>query len=429
MKRWAFGLAMAGFLALALGVGKVGTAAAATDIRSGPFINDQGVVVWTGSDGVQRGVWRWDPISQIPQLIHPNSNTFGDSEIQINAKGMAAWRGDDGSHDQIYFWDPNVKTVQPISQVNSNHDNVGPLINAQGVVVWFGFDGSQWQVWRWKPKSPTAAKISQNNGDLREYEVNAQGVVVWQDFDAAHHSQIWRWDPKSQPAKIISSSNSSHDNRGPRINAQGQVVWYAWDGSQLSLWSWPPKSSTAAKICNISKGLSEYYLNAKGQVVWMQGDNATFLYQLWGWDAKNPGTVYWISKDNLGYNSDPQINSQGVVLWRADVGTDTQIWRWDFKSKTVTKIAHPGYFIYSPLVNAKGQVVWIARDGSDQNSIWSWTPKSPTPQLVSMNDSSKDKMWLQINAKGEVVWVSLNGGSCSIWRYDPKTRNDSQIWP
>ncbi len=118
-----------------------------------------------------------------------------------------------------------------------------------------------------------------------------------------------------------------------------------------------------------------------------------------------------------------------MVVWMADVDTDTQIWRWDFKSQMVTKIAHPGYINYFPLINAKGQVVWIARDGSDQESIWSWTPKSPTPQLISMDDSSSSKSRMQINAKGQVVWVSLTGGNMSLWRYDPKIRLDRQIWP
>ncbi len=116
----------------------------------------------------------------------------------------------------------------------------------------------------------------------------------------------------------------------------------------------------------------------RGKIVWQQQNTQ-------GIHCYDNGTIIDITG---GYNSDPQINDRGQIVWIWSDGTLTNYQLYLYDNGTITKITDSSnnYRYKSPKINNSGEIAWIENDG-----VWLYR----NGNKLLLNDYITDR-WRQI---------------------------------
>ena len=101
------------------------------------------------------------------------NNDYSDGHPQINNNGYVVWYGSDGSGWQIFLYDGTNTT-----QLTSNdRNNRYPQINDNGYVVWREGFGIGQEIFL--HDGTTTTQITDNARDERDTQINDNGYVTW----------------------------------------------------------------------------------------------------------------------------------------------------------------------------------------------------------------------------------------------------------
>ncbi|MFZ5448336.1 MAG: glycosyl hydrolase family 17 protein [Thermodesulfobacteriota bacterium] len=110
----------------------------------------------------------------------------------------------------------------------------------------------------------------------------------------------------------------------------------------------------------------------------------------------------------------PQINASGQIVWSAFDGTDYEIYL--YSAGTTTQITDNSYEDGQPQINASGQIVWSGHDGTDYE-IYLYSAGTTTP----ITNDSYDDWQPSINASGDIAWSGYDGTDYDIYLYSAGT--------
>jgi hypothetical protein len=179
----------------------------------------------------------------------------------------------------------------------------------------------------------------------------------------------------------------------------------------------PVALSETYSVTNISQNPAEWdsspQINAKGEVVWESGAGlgTDKIYLFDGTIAKQIS----VTEDNRV----PQINPSGLVVWAG--GTELyDIYQYDGTS-TSNITNSPDVSEFAPQINVTGQIVWQGCGESTGCEIYFYD--GLTIKKISNNELLDRSP--QLNAKGEVVWETCAEEEseviCDVYLYDGAT--------
>jgi PKD repeat protein len=111
------------------------------------------------------------------------------------------------------------------------------------------------------------------------------------------------------------------------------------------------------------------------------------------------------------HDQDPQINSNGWIVWVGSDGLNDEIFLYDGSS--TIQLTNNAYDDQDPQINSNGWIVWAGSDGLD-DEIFLYDGSS-TIQLT--NDTYED-MEPKINNGGWIVWTQFDSTDTEIYLYD-----------
>jgi hypothetical protein len=144
----------------------------ADDSEDDPRINDNGYVVWSGSDGSDDEIFLYDGTTTT-QLT---DNGYADTDPQINNSGYVVWQRHDGSDYEIMLYDGSSTT-----QITDNvYQDYHPQINNNGYVVWKVGEGTATELFVYDGTTTTQIRNPNRNDHLAQ--INDNGYVVWKAY-------------------------------------------------------------------------------------------------------------------------------------------------------------------------------------------------------------------------------------------------------
>jgi hypothetical protein len=183
-----------------------------------PAINNNGDVVWPGSDGSDMEIYLYDGATTA-QLTN---NSFSDLAPAINNNGDVVWSGSDGSDREIYLY--NGSTTTQLTDNSYNDDS--PMINDHGHVVWVGSNGSGKEIYLYDGAATT--QLTHNSYDDYSADINNNGHVVWMGHpEGTGFTEIFLYDG----ATTTQLTDNSQYDLFPRLSDNGHMVWEELDGS------------------------------------------------------------------------------------------------------------------------------------------------------------------------------------------------------
>ena len=348
-------------------------------------------------------------------------NAYDDRYPQINDNGEVVWQGSDGLDDEIFFYD-GTSTTQ---LTNDAHENLEPQINDAGWVVWQGCDGEDcpyglgdYEIFLHDGTNTT--QLTDNAYYDYPPQINDNGWVVWQESDGSD-VEIFLYDG----ASTTQLTDNGQDDRSPQINDSGWVVWYGGVGTDFEIFLY----DGASTIQLTNNDYDDYYpqINDDGYVVWWGGDlfggEEIFLY--------DGATTTQLTNNAYGdYN--PKINHNGWVVWQGCDGENCEIGLGDYEiflydGASTIQLTNNDYYDASPQINDNGWVVWYGCDGSDcwaGDGDWEIFLYDGTSTMQLTNNAYHD-LEPQISGDGHVVWYGHDGSDYEIFLAGPNcTDND-----
>lgn len=346
-------------------------------------MNDRGdaVIVWSQPEGIYRTEFRgasWsDPVRISPEGL----NSAGRHRVALNEGGEAiiVWSQFDGATVNIYrseyrngSWIDPTELADNISPNGTSGDlaSVALSDNGEAVIVWNQSDGANEQIFRseyrngfWDDPTLLSDNISPGgqNAMFPDVDLNdsGQSVIVWHQNDGSN-TQIFRseysngaWSDPSSLTDNFSPDGQNATSPHVDINNSGEalIVWNQSDGSNNQIFRseyregvWNDPTSLSDNISPDGQsvtGMPDVALNDDGEgvIVWTQSDGSN--PQIFRSEYREGS---WIDPKNLADNISPggqsaggpdvAINSIGdsVVVWLQSVGTDSQIFRSEYRN-------------------------------------------------------------------------------------------------
>jgi hypothetical protein len=351
--------------------------------------NDNAVIVWSQSDdGMQSQIFRshkrngsWNDPSRLFDNISPDGQDAFRPKVALNDndESVVVWRQSDGLNFQIFrsqyrngLWsDPSGLTdnISPDGQ-----DTFIPRValndNGDAVIVWPQSDGMSNQIFRsenrngsWNDPTSLSDNISPNGQAAALPQValseNGDALIVWEQSDGTN-SRIYRSEHRngawSDPSGLNGGiSPMGSDAKSPRVamsdNGDAVIVWDQSDGAKSQIfrseyrngvWSDPTGLTDNISPDGQDAFVSKVAMNANGEavIVWQQSDGANI--QIFRSEYRNGS---WIDpaglSDNLspdgGTASEPWVamngNGEAVIVWKqSDDSGLTQIFRSEYRN-------------------------------------------------------------------------------------------------
>ena len=116
---------------------------------------------------------------------------------------------------------------------------------------------------------------------------------------------------------------------------------------------------------------------------------------------------YYVTQltDNDYNDVNPQINTNGYVVWEGDSGTYPQIYLYDGTS--TSQLSDHLYGGYDPQINDSQQVVWLGYEDTNDGEIFLFEGTSTT----QLTDNAYADGYAQLANNGYVVWQGCVGGA------------------
>jgi hypothetical protein len=183
---------------------------------------------------------------------------------------------------------------------------------------------------------------------------------------------------------VITSNIIEGTGWAPRINDSGLIVY---EDSQSSSEIRKIRLYDNGNIIDIAANAYNSYpdINSKGQIVWAGYDGTNHRIYLADPNSGYSPTVI----TPASYGKYPNINDIGQIIY---AGGDGAIYLWD-KGET-TKIADQGNY---PDINNLGQIVYKNND-----QVYLYQNRVAT----NISNNNRDNHWPFINNNGQVVWYS-----------------------
>ncbi len=147
---------------------------------SSPQINDSDLIAWIGK-GTQSAV-----LSYYAGETHLlATSNYAISNLRLNNQGQVVWQGSDGQNSEIYFYDISAGgQPQQISSSQDNYNNLNPQINDSGAVVWQQWDGANYDICLYQPSGGPPVNLTHLNvydEYFKNYspQINNRGDVAW----------------------------------------------------------------------------------------------------------------------------------------------------------------------------------------------------------------------------------------------------------
>lgn len=112
--------------------------------------------------------------------------------------------------------------------------------------------------------------------------------------------------------------------------------------------------------------------------------------------------------DNNYYDTVPQINCNGDVVWQGYDGSDSEIFLYDRARGAFIQLTDNNGYDAAPQINCNGDVVWQGYDGSDFE-VFLYDRATGTTLQLTNNYYPDDSP--QISDNGDVVWRGYDGYS------------------
>ena len=291
----------------------------------------------------------------------------------------------------------------PINQITSDNSHLINLqINDQGQMVWCGNRNGSDQIFYYSNGS-----ISQLTNDLLgngNPQINNQGEIVWDritSWGSGNSYEIYYYN-----GSISRITNNSLANLQPKINDNGQIIyseysWYTPNNQKLISYN----NGNYSEITDGSYPLTQYYLNNKGQLTWGGANSGSGVY------VKNNG----INTRLPNSVSDTSINDIGQVAYIKYSNGKYQVFKYDINSGIDTQITNNNYFNSDPQINNYGQIVWQATGGDLGNNkeLYSYI----NGNIIQISNNNYDRSF-QLNDIGQVVWAGSNGNDSEIYLFN-----------
>lgn len=279
---------------------------------SSPRLNDIGEISWMSFDGTDWFVNLYSggsaSVISLPTPFEPWP--------QINNLGEVAWVHVDGNDYEIYLY-----SGSSVSQITDNQTNdVQVRINDLGDLMWRGRGDLQTNLSYDIYTRPSGAGITQvTSDDLLDWspQISNSGHMVWLSYDGVQCDVVVKRTTDPAPMQITTTSEEEHN---PVINDAGIVAWQGFDGNDWEIFVY--SGNTITQLTDNDFDDVTPQINSLGEIAWFAfgGNLGIYLFE------PETGTVSKLSESYTGhYDSLPDINDQGKVVWSGFDGTDFEV--------------------------------------------------------------------------------------------------------
>ncbi len=426
----------------------------------------------------------WTHPSSLSDNISPDGQNAYTPQVAMDDNGNAVivWRQFDGSNNrQIFKSEYRSGTWTHPSSLSDNISPDGqdasiPQVamddNGNAIIVWSQSDGSNYQIFKseyrsgtWTHPSSLTDNISPDGQDASTPQVamddNGNAVIVWYQSDGSNY-QIFKSEYRSgswtHPASL--SDNISPDGQNaslPQVamddNGNAIIVWSQYDGSNYQIFKSEYRSGTWTHPASLSDNISPDGQNASlPQVAMDDNGNAIIVwYQSDGSNSQIFKSEYrsgaWTHPASLSDNISPdgqdayaqQVamddNGNAIIVWRQSDGSNSQIFKSEYRSGTWThpaslsdNISPDGQYASLPRVamddNGNAVVVWYQSDGSNSQIFkseyraGSWAHPASLTDNISPDgqNASVPQVAMDDNGNAVIVWSQSDGSNLQIFK-------------
>ena len=339
------------------------------------LLNDNGDVIWMESDTPPQTITTCDVYyyqASTHTTMNVSNNTLGDNFPNFYPGGNIIWTHDTGpigsgapTHVLLY----NVANATVTDMTASYGVNGMQSWNAHGDIVWSGNDpsGTDTVIYRYDATSRTVAQITPVDGLTDAYPVaGPTGDVIW-----AKGTDLYYYYAATGVTMYVA--------RGPWVGsgnfmANGDVIFLSTDATNTynEVYVYKVATGQLVDISNTPTNVKWWYwFNTNGDITWRMGGSGAdpaggdiFVYQA------ATGTVDRLTNDTLEDNV-PVINDKGEVVWIHFDGNDYEI------NKAVPQSAIPTVTLSaSPTSVASGgssTLTWSSTDATSCTASGGWT--------------------------------------------------------
>ena len=396
-----------------------------------PRINNEGTMVWRGSDGAGHGIFLYD--GSATTRIYYSPYPIFNYQYQIRDNGWVVWRAYDGHDDEIFLYDGDILT-----QVTDNdYDDRQPEANDAGKLVWSGCDSSDCEIFLYDGTGTD--QITDNDYSDFTPLINNMGQIVWTGMNGPD-KEIFFYDG----AAVRQLTDNDENGAYPQIGDNGWVVWQGWDGSDYEIFLYD--GATTTNLTDNDYGDYDPHLNNVGEVVWRGSPDGfqkeVFLYDgastirltdgthypetLTIKDINDSGQIVWTEwhvPECLPYFYDGTqiialpaeiecgnelfLSENGHVAFRGSLGPhDTEILFYD--GAWLRNLSDNLGGDISPHMSGNGKVAWIELLPDDMQLITWDVPVASSTLGVEYREAS--------NAVNRLLFLSLPLGAVLVWK-------------
>jgi hypothetical protein len=195
-----------------------------------------------------------------------------------------------------------------------------------------------------------------------------------------------------------------------QFSQNGDIVYQTqvWSGGQwlYSLHLYHQSTGSVTQIPSGTRVKSDLQINDRGQVVWGEYDvtahqDLIFLYQN-GATTPISGTAY--------LSSQPRLNNQGQVAYRAYNGDTTAIYF--FNGSVSGPVSGDNPSNTNPVINDNGQIAWLGMNAGETEAHVYFFNGSGSQRVSATGNAEKQ----QISQDGWVIW-EIGAGETYIDHY------------
>jgi hypothetical protein len=239
-------------------------------------------------------------------------------------------------------------------------------------------------------------------------KINDAGQVVWQGGDGTDF-EIFLFDG----TLIKPLESDSYSDELPNLNNKGHVVWQGYDGTDYEIFLYDG-TNVVKLTANESNDLYPN-INDAGQIVWVHFDPLTSMFSIILRQPDGTQLIIGTMYDFCHYWPTPLINAVGQVAWVAHDGVDYEMYF--YNGVNTIQLTNNTSSDCNPSLNNKGMLVWQDQvDGMFQIFMYDGTNVVQVTSDPLTNFTSP-----KINDAGQIAWQGTNGSIYGIYLYTAGT--------
>ena len=235
-------------------------------------------------------------------------------------------------------------------------------------------------------------------------KINDAGQVVWQGGDGSDF-EVFFFDG----TRIRQLESDTYPDEAPNLNNKGHVVWQGYDGNDFEIFLYD--GTAVVKLTDNDSNDLYPNINNAGQIVWVHFDPSSNMFSV---ILRQPdGTLVTIGTmyDFCHYWPTPLINAKGQVAWVANDGVDYEIYF--YNGVNAIQLTNNTSNDCNPSLNNNGILVWQDQvDGVYQIFMYDGTNVVQVTSDLLINFTSP-----KINDAGQIAWQGTNGSLYWIYLY------------